>query len=64
MTFILFIYLFIFAFRAPPLAYGGSQSRGLMGAVAAGHSHSHSNAGSKPHLTYPTAHGNAGSLTH
>ena len=35
-------------FRAPPMAYGGSQGRGLIRAVAANHSHSH--AKSKPCL--------------
>ena len=33
-----------------PTAYGGSQTSGLIRAVAAGLHHSHSNAGSKPHL--------------
>ena len=37
----LFNYLF---FRAPPVAYGGSQARGQIGATAAGLRHSHSNA--------------------
>ena len=37
-------------FRATTAAYGGSQARGLMGAVAAGLHHSHSNARSEPHL--------------
>jgi len=32
------------------VACGGSQARGLIGAVAAGLRHSHSNARSKPHL--------------
>ena len=32
------------------MAYGGSQAKGLMGAVAAGLHQSHSNAGSEPHL--------------
>ena len=32
------------------MAYGGSQSRGQIGAVAAGLRHSHSNGRSKPHL--------------
>ena len=54
-----FIYLFIFLpFFFPgaaPLAYGGSQARGLMGAVAAGLHHSHSNTGSEPSLQ-PTPH--------
>jgi len=31
-------------------AYGGSQARGLMAAVATGPHQSHSNAGSEPHL--------------
>ena len=39
-----------YLFRATPVAYGGSQPRGLIGAVAAGLSHSHSNAWSEPHL--------------
>ena len=49
----LFIYLFIclFAFsRAAPTAYGGSQARDLIGAVAAGLCQSHSNARSKLRL--------------
>ena len=37
-------------FRATPTAYGGSQTRGPIGAVATGLHHSHSNVGSKPHL--------------
>ena len=55
-------YFFIFClFRA---AYGNSQARGI-GAVATGLCHSHCNAGSELLLaTYPTAHGNAGCLTH
>jgi len=49
LLFYLFIYLFIYClFRATPVAYGGSQARGLIGAVAAGLCHSHSNAGSEP----------------
>ena len=40
----LFIYLFSL-FRAEPKAYGGSTARGLIGAVATGLHHSHSNAG-------------------
>ena len=52
-SFNLFIYLFIglFAvFWAAPAAYGGSQARGQIGAVAASLRQSHSNAGSEPHL--------------
>ena len=45
----LFICLIVF-FRAAPAAYGGSQARGLIGAVAASLRHSHSGAESKPHL--------------
>ena len=47
---LLFIYLFILVYRllrAPPTAYGGSQARGLIGAVAAILHHSHSNARSE-----------------
>ena len=32
------------------MAYGESQARDLIGAVAAGLDHSHSNLGSEPHL--------------
>jgi len=49
----LFIYLFICLFAiswAAPAAYGGSQARGRIGAVATGLHQSHSNAGSEPHL--------------
>ena len=46
-------YLFIQSsvlFRAAPMVYGGSQIRGLIGAVVAGLSHSHSNVRSEPQL--------------
>ena len=36
--------------RAAPAAYGGSQARGPVGAVATGLRQSHSNAGSEPRL--------------
>ena len=42
--------LFFFFSRAAPAAYGGSQARGLIGAVAAGLHQSHSNVGSELHL--------------
>ena len=42
--------LFVCLFRAAPVAYGGSQARGLIGAVAAGLRQSHSNARSEPRL--------------
>ena len=48
-VFFLFCFVFVFS-RAAPVAYGGSQGRGLTGAVAASPCHSHSNAGSEPHL--------------
>ena len=50
--FVLFCFVFgLFAFsRAAPAAYGASQARGPIGAVATGLCQSHSNAGSKPHL--------------
>ena len=72
--FILFYYLFIYLFiffglfafsRAAPEAYGGSQARSRIGAVAAGLCYSHSNMESELRLQpYTTAHGNARSLTH
>ena len=50
----LFFCLFVFS-RATPVAYGGSQARGLMGAIAAGLCKSHRNARSElwpiPQLT-------------
>ena len=54
-------FFFFFAFKAAPTAYGGSQARVRIGAIAA----SHSNVRSEPHLgPTTTAYGNAGSLTH
>ena len=48
---ILFFFFRLFAIsRATSVAYGGSQARGLIGAVAAGLHHSHSNMGAEPHL--------------
>ena len=43
---------FFFLFRAAPAAYGGSQARGLTGAVAPVLRHSHSKAGSEPCLWF------------
>ena len=50
--FVLFCFVFcLFAISwAAPTAYGGSQARGPIGAVAAGLRQSHSNAGSEPRL--------------
>ena len=48
-----FFYFLFFIFRATPVAYGGSQARGQIGAVAAGQYHSYSNVGSEPCL-WPT----------
>ena len=45
-----FLSFFFLLFRAEPVAYGGSQARGLIGATAASLCHSHSNARSEPHL--------------
>ena len=44
---------FVFFFRAASKAYGGSQARGLIRAIAAGLHHSHSNARSEPCLQPP-----------
>ena len=66
MAFAMLLYLFIFCLfafsRATPMAYGGSPARGLIGAVATGLHHSHSNRCNS--VTYTTAHSNTGSLTH
>ena len=43
-------FFFFCLFRAASTAYGVSQARGQNGAVAAGHSHSHSSVGSEPCL--------------
>ena len=43
-------FFFFCIFRAASMAYGCSQARGQIGAVAAGLHHSHSNKGSKPCL--------------
>ena len=46
-----YLIFFVFCpFVAVPTAYGGSQAGGLIGAVAAGLHHSHSNTRSKPRL--------------
>ena len=55
-AFIYFVGFFFFLFAiswAAPMAYGGSQARGRIGAVATELSQSHSNAGSEP-LLRPT----------
>ena len=50
---------------ATPAAYGDSQARGLIGAVAAGLRQSHSKWRIRAaSATYTTAHGNTGSFTH
>ena len=51
LTFFFFL-SFFFLFRVTPVAYGGSQIRGRIEAVAAGLHHSHSNAASE--LRRPT----------
>ena len=48
------IYIYIFClFRAIPMAYGRSQARGLIRAIATDLHHSHSNTRSERHL-WPT----------
>jgi len=50
--FYVFIFIFVFLpFLGPlPRHMGGSQARGLIGAIAASLHQSHSNKGSEPHL--------------
>ena len=43
-------FVFVFLFRADLVAYGGSQARGPIGAVAASLHHSHNNMGSELRL--------------
>ena len=47
-TQVFILFCFVLLFRAALAAYGSSQTRGQIGAMAAGHSHS--NTGSEPHL--------------
>ena len=49
--YISFFFFFFCLFRAASVAFGSSQARGQIGAIAAGlrHSHSPSNAGSELH---------------
>ena len=63
LLFFLFCFFFFFS-RAAPMAYGGSQARGWIGAVAMGLHHSQQHGIQAASLTYATAHGNAGSLIH
>ena len=49
-TFFKKIIIFFWLFKAAPMAYGGSQAGGQIGAIAAGLHHSHSNTRSKPCL--------------
>ena len=48
--FFVFVFCFVLFFRAASTAYGGSQARGPIGVTADSLRHSHSNAGSEPHL--------------
>ena len=47
--FFFFFFFFVFS-TATPVAYRGSQARGLMGAVVAGLHHNHSNERPEPRL--------------
>ena len=49
----LFVCLFVCLFRAVPAAYGGSQARGPIGAVATGLHQSHGNSRSPTHWVRP-----------
>ena len=48
--FVLFCFVFLLFLWAAPVAYGGSQARGRIGAVATGLCQSHSNTGSEPRV--------------
>ena len=60
--FYLFIYFFFCLLRAAPAACGGSQARGLIGAVAYTEPQQHQIQAAS--ATYTAAHGNTGSSTH
>ena len=47
---LLFLSFFLFLSFATPVAYGSSQAKGRMGAMATGLHHSHRNARSELHL--------------
>ena len=55
-VFFLFHFVLFLLYRAAPAAYGGSQARGQIGAIAASLHHSHSNARSEPHLNFHLYH--------
>ena len=50
LNFFLFFFVFLLFLWATPVAYGGSQARGRIRAVATGLCQSHSNSGSEPRL--------------
>ena len=50
---LLIFLIYFYFFRAPPSACGSSQTRGRIGAIAAGLHHSHSNSGSLTHWARP-----------
>ena len=57
LQFLFFFFLSFCLFGAAPVAYGGSQARGLIKAVTASLRQSHSIAGPGLSATYTTAHG-------
>ena len=61
---IIYFFFFFGLSTVTPRAYGHSQARGQIWAVASGLLYSHWNEGSELSLTYTTVQGNAGSLTH
>ena len=59
------VFFFPLPFLCHTMAYGGSQARGRVGAVAAGLQHSHIERGIQAtSATCTTAHGSTGSLSH
>jgi len=61
---LLLFLLLLLLFRATPTAYGDSQARGQIEAVAAGYTTATECQVQASSVTYTTAHGNARSLTH
>ena len=66
-SYIIIIFWSFYFFRAAPVAYAGSQARGLIRAVACSHwptPQPQQHQVGATSATCTTAHGNAGSLTH
>ena len=62
--FLIYLFIYLVLFRAAPMACGGSQTRGPIGAIATGQPQPQQCQIQASSATYTTAHSIAGSLTH